>query len=171
VANDGILSFYLANAPKIACIYLSVWAVRYKAGIDRPLDGRAKTVRWSVTAAGFIVVRMASSPYVRLIGFTVGMVLLCWPNVAYHLTKKIVSWPTTQGFVESASPVESGWRIGYSFQVGKNRFGGTTIIHDGEDSAGYREGQPVTVRYNPGGPDDSKLVCDKVLCKQHKVEN
>jgi len=116
VANDGILSFYLANAPKIACIYLSVWAVRYKAGIDRPLDGRAKTVRWSVTAAGFIVVRMASSPYVRLIGFTVGMVLLCWPNVAYHLTKKIVSWPTTQGFVESASPVESGWRIGYSFR-------------------------------------------------------
>jgi len=158
VTHDGFLSFYLVNAPKIFCIWLSVWAIRRKAEVDYPLDARALGIRWSVVVTGLTIGRMASNGYVRLIGFSLGLLFLCWPNCAYHLTKLVVAWPTTTGHVESVAALESGWKIGYSFNVGNSRFGGTTIVQDASDCERYHEGQSVTVRYNPIGPDDSKLI-------------
>lgn len=51
----SFLSFYGSYAAKIACIWLSVWAIRRKAEADYPLDRSARLVRWTVVAAGFAI--------------------------------------------------------------------------------------------------------------------
>jgi hypothetical protein len=84
-ANTGIVSFYLARSAMIACIWLSVWAIRRKADVDYPLDGFAQTVRWGVVVLGFTFGYLTSLKYGRLVGFNLGLIFLCWPNFGYHL--------------------------------------------------------------------------------------
>jgi hypothetical protein len=86
----NIMSFYGSFSATIACIWLSIWAIRRKAEIDYPLDRSARIVRWAIVAAGFVVGYYVPGPglaYVRVAGGFVGLAFLCWPNFAYHLTK------------------------------------------------------------------------------------
>ncbi len=143
-------------------MWLSVWAFRYNADCDYKLNGTAKAVRWTVVLVGYALAASLPGPgFLRVTAFAVGLCFLCWPNFAYHLTKLLVAWPTTTGYVVSVTPFETGWTVTYSFDVGDDRFGGTATVADSE-SEHYCEGQSVTVRYNPLGPDDSKLVCSGI---------
>jgi hypothetical protein len=73
----------------VICIWLSVWAIRKKAEIDLPLDRASQSLRCSVILLGFAVAHLpgADLGYVRVTGYLVGMVFLCWPNFSYHLAK------------------------------------------------------------------------------------
>jgi|SRR5580698_2886614 hypothetical protein len=85
----SFLSFYGSYSAKIACIWLSVWAIRWKAEADYPLDRFARIVRWTVVALGFAIGYYVPGPglgYVRVAGGFLGLAFLCWPNFAYHLT-------------------------------------------------------------------------------------
>jgi hypothetical protein len=85
----NIVSFYGSYSAKIACIWLSVWAIRRKSEIDYPLDQPARVVRWLTVAVGFAVgywVPGSELWYLRVVGAFVGLAFLCWPNFAYHLT-------------------------------------------------------------------------------------
>jgi hypothetical protein len=85
----NILSFYGSYSAGIACIWLSVWAIRRKAEVDYPLDRSARVVRWVTVAIGFGVGYYVPGPdfgYVRVAGGFLGLAFLCWPNFAYHLT-------------------------------------------------------------------------------------
>ena len=85
----SFLSFYASYSAKIACIWLSVWAIRRKAEADYPLDRSARIVRWSTVAVGFAIGYYVPRPglgYVRVAGAFLGLGFLCWPNFAYHLT-------------------------------------------------------------------------------------
>jgi hypothetical protein len=82
---DGILSFYGALSPKIACIWLSVWAIRKKAEVDVPLDSYARAVRCTVVVVGFVFGYIADFKYLRLGSGFVGLVFLCWPNCGHYL--------------------------------------------------------------------------------------
>jgi hypothetical protein len=89
VIAGNILSFYGSLSAKIACIWLSVWAIRRKAEADYPLDRFARTVRWAAVVAGFAIGYYVTGPdlgYVWVAGGTLGLAFLCWPNFAYHLT-------------------------------------------------------------------------------------
>jgi hypothetical protein len=85
----GFLSFYASYSAKIACVWLSVWAIRWKAEIDYPLDRSARIVRWVTVVVGFAIGYFVPDPglwYVRVAGGFLGLGILCWPNFAYHLT-------------------------------------------------------------------------------------
>jgi hypothetical protein len=85
----NVLSFYGSFSAKIACIWLSVWAIRRSAEADYPLDRSARVVRWVTVAVGFAVGYYVPGPklgYVRVAGGFLGLAFLCWPNFAYHLT-------------------------------------------------------------------------------------
>jgi hypothetical protein len=85
----SFLSFYGSFSAKIACIWLSVWAIRRKAEVDYPLDNLSRSVRWSAVLAGFAVGYYVPGPglgWVRVAGGFLGLGFLCWPNFAYHLT-------------------------------------------------------------------------------------
>ena len=85
----SFLSFYGSYSAKIACIWLSVWAIRRKAEADYPLDRPAKIVRWTVVALGFAIGYYAPGQelgYARVAGGFLGLAFLCWPNFAYYLT-------------------------------------------------------------------------------------
>ena len=87
--TGNILSFYGSFSAKIACIWLSVWAIRRQAEADYPLDNTARVVRWATVAVGFAIGYYVPGPklgYVRLAGGFLGLAFLCWPNFAYHLT-------------------------------------------------------------------------------------
>jgi len=85
----NILSFYGSYSAKIACIWLSVWAIRRRAEADYPLDKLTRTVRWVTVAVGFAIAYYLLGPeltYARVAGGLLGLAFLCWPNFAYHLT-------------------------------------------------------------------------------------
>ena len=85
----SLLSFYGSFLAEIACIWLSVWAIRRKAEVDYPLDNRSRFVRWSVVVAGFAIGYYVPGPgfaYIRVAGGFLALGFLCWPNFAYHLT-------------------------------------------------------------------------------------
>jgi hypothetical protein len=79
----GVWSF----AAGAACIYFAAWRFRQKYEIDYPLDGLGRIVRWVMVVIGFAVVNIpgAKTGLIRLCGFNVGLLFLCWPNCAYHL--------------------------------------------------------------------------------------
>ncbi len=86
----SFLSFYASYSAKIACIWLSVWAIRRRVEADYPLDRSARIVRWTVVAVGFAigyyVPGLEIGGYVRVAGLVLGLGFLCWPNFAHHLT-------------------------------------------------------------------------------------
>jgi hypothetical protein len=89
VMIGNVVSFYGSYSAKIACIWLSVWAIRRKAEVDYPLDRSARIVRWGIVAVGFAVGYYVPGPdlwYLRVAGGFLALAFLCWPNFAYHLT-------------------------------------------------------------------------------------
>jgi hypothetical protein len=87
--SGNIVSFYWSYSAKIACIWLSVWAIRRKAEVDYPLDRSARVVRWVTVAVGFATgyyVPGSELWYIRVAGGFLGLAFLCWPNFSYHLT-------------------------------------------------------------------------------------
>ena len=74
----------------VSCIWLSVWAIRKRADIDYRLDGLARSIRWLIVAVGFACALISSGPrfaYLRVAGLWIGLVFLCWPNVAYYAAR------------------------------------------------------------------------------------
>ena len=143
---------------KSLAIWLSLWAIRYKADWDYKLSGAAKTVRWVVVGVGYTLAAAVSGPPLfRVVPGVIGICFLCWPNLAYHLTNLFVDWPTTEGRVGSAAPDGSRSVITYSFELGRNSFGGVTTLKS-NNLISYSEGQPITVAYDPLNPDQSKVL-------------
>jgi len=138
--------------------WLSVWAIRYKAGCDYKLSPKARGVRWLVVAVGYVLAASLPGPgFVRLVpGFT-GLCFLCWPNLAYHFTNFFVDWPKTEGRVTSFTQSDSHPVISYTFEFDGNLYGGTTAIKSNGSAKGYSEGQAITVAYDPFNPDESKV--------------
>jgi hypothetical protein len=87
----------------------------------------------------------------------IGICFLCWPNLAYHLTNLFVEWPTTEGRVGSAATDGSHLVVTYSFELGRDTFGGATTLAL-NNAIPYTEGQRVTVAYDPLNPDQSKVL-------------
>jgi|SRR6476646_1487353 len=84
----NIFSFYGAFSAKIACIWLAFWAIRKSGDVDYPLDNFARGIRWLIVVIGFTLGYYIPGPnlaYLRVIAGSVGLALLCWPNLAYHL--------------------------------------------------------------------------------------
>jgi len=146
-------------AQKSVVIWLSFWAVRYKAGWDYRLSATAKAVRWGVVAAGYVLAASLPGPgFVRLVPFLVGICFLCWPNLAYHVTNLFVEWPSTEARVVSIAHSESDCVVGYAFELGGQTFGGTTRIKASGQHMDYSEGQGVTVFYDPLNPGESNMI-------------
>jgi hypothetical protein len=86
----SFLSFYASYSAKIACLWLSVWAIRRKSEADYPLDGSAQLVRWTAVVVGFAIGYYVPGQefggYVRVAGAFLALGFLCWPNFAYHLS-------------------------------------------------------------------------------------
>jgi hypothetical protein len=143
---------------KSVAIWFSLWAIRYKADWDYKLSGTAKTIRWSVVGIGYTLAAALPGPaLVRLVPGVTGICFLCWPNLAYHLTNLFVAWPTTEGRVGSAALDGSRSVVTYSFELGRDTFGGATTLKS-NNLIPYPEGQRVTVAYDPLNPDQSKVV-------------
>jgi hypothetical protein len=139
-------------------IWLSLWAIRYKAGWDYKLSGTAKAVRWSVVGIGYTLAAALPGPrLMRVVPGAIGLCFLCWPNLAYQLTRLFIEWPITEGRVGSAASDGSHSVITYSFELGRDTFGGTSTLASNEVIP-YSEGQRVTVAYDPLNPDQSKVL-------------
>ncbi len=161
---DAIFSRVGFMLTKSIGIWLSVWAIRYKAEWDYKLGETAKWVRWAVVFGMYFLAASlpgSSLAPVRVIAGFTGLLFLCWPNFAYHLANQFIVWPTARGRVISSAEDGSRWVINYSFDVGEDTFGGSNKVKPvpgmtvGE---AYPEGSGLTVRYDPlNAPTESKL--------------
>lgn len=70
-------------------IWLAAWAFRRRYELDRPLDRTAKWVRWSFVLAAFSATQIPGerAAPIRVGGLIVTLVFLCWPNLAFHVTR------------------------------------------------------------------------------------
>jgi len=93
----------------------------------------------------------------RLVPGIIGISFLCWPNLAYHLTNPFIEWPTIEGRVGSAASDGLHSVITYSFELGRDTFGGATTLGS-NNVIPYSEGQLVTVAYDPLNPAQSKVL-------------
>ena len=138
-------------------IWLSVWAIRYKAQWDYKLSGTASALRWIVVVTAYSLAASVPGPgFVRVIFGFIGLGFLCWPNFAYHLSKLFVEWPTAQASVVSASSSGNRAQVSYMFQVGDQTFGGNARVNS--HMARFSEGQRIVIAYDPLNPDESKLI-------------
>jgi chromate transport protein ChrA len=88
--QTGIISGALGIAAKAFGVWLISWAIRRKGEFDYPLDWIAKLVRWLVVVIAFAITaqfRPSDCWLCRSIALTIGLAFLCWPNLAFHLTK------------------------------------------------------------------------------------
>jgi hypothetical protein len=88
---SGLLGFYGALSAKIACIWLSVWAIRRKSEVDYPLGTSAQWIRWIVVLLGFTVAYFAPFKSIRLVSGFTALAFLCWPNCAHHAAR-LLNW-------------------------------------------------------------------------------
>jgi hypothetical protein len=138
-------------------IWLSAWAIRYKAQWDYKLSPTARALRWAVVLTAYWLAVSATGPgFARVISFLIGLGFLCWPNFAYHLSKLFVEWPTAKGRVVSAESSDNGAHFSYMFQVGDETFGGNARRK--ENMVQLSEGQRIVIAYDPLNPDESKVV-------------
>jgi len=156
---QALLSHVSFLVQKSLGIWLAIWAIRYKADWDYKLSGTAKAVRWGVVAMGYVLAAALPGPgFVRLVPGITGLLFLCWPNLAYHLTNLFVEWPTIEGRLGSI--VQDGLHsiVTYSFELGGVTFGGRATIKSCERMKPYFEGRSVTIAYDPLNPDQSKVI-------------
>lgn len=149
---------------KSTTIWLSVWAIRYKADWDYRLSTTAKMTRWGVVLGAYFLA--ASLPgkelgTARVLIGLLGLAFLCWPNFAYHLTNCFVAWPTTTGNVLSSDDDGSGWLINYTFNLGSERFGNTAHMKRANGvsvSEVYPAAKQVLIRYDPLNPTTQSRI-------------
>ena len=144
-------------------IWLIVWAIRHKAGIDYKLSGQARTVRWAIVAACFALTSVPGERigWFRVFGGLVGIGFLCWPNLAYYLNSLFERWPAAEARVESVQQQSaSRWLLAYDFRVEGQRYGGYAKVSCDRSNPGdgYREGMRITIHYDPLNPDLSSRL-------------
>ena len=142
-------------------LWLSVWAIRYTAGIDYKLSAQAKAVRWIVVLTTFAATALpgASLGWVRVSFYLTGLVFLCWPNFAYHLNRLFERWPTVEGRVNSVQAKSpSKWAVAYDFEIGGERYGGLDTVGVGADGQGISNGGSILVQYDPLNPGRSSHI-------------
>ena len=143
-------------------IWLSAWAIRYKAQWDFKLGAAAKALRWTVVLTAYSLAASVPSPgFVRAILAYIGLAFLCWPNFAYHLSKLFVEWPTAEACVVSADSTENGAHVSYTFRIGDQTFGGNARVKS--HIARVSEGQRIVIAYDPLNPDESKFIGQSAL--------
>ncbi len=157
MSTGNFITFYWSHSAQIVCIWLTFWAIRKHIDVDIPLSGHARIVRWAMVLFGFSLGDSTSS-HIRVGGFLLALLFLCWPNVAYHLAKRLVRWPTASGKVVSVVESESGRILTYSFEHKSEMYGGTAKLK--ASATQYSEGQHIMVSYVPNNPNDSKLLLD-----------
>ena len=108
-----------------------------------------------VSGDAWILPSLPGPGIVRLIPGLAALCVLCWPNLAYHLTNLLIWWPETEGRVTSFTSSESYPVLGYSFEFRGNTYGGRTAVKS--KALSYSEGQTVTIAYDPFNPDESKV--------------
>jgi len=72
-------------------IWLSAWVIRKRAEIDERLDKISIACRWGVVLVGFAIAQLPGPQFrtARLIGEWVALPFLCWPNLAYQVTRQL----------------------------------------------------------------------------------
>ena len=146
---------------KSAGVWLTVWALRYKAGWDYKLSGPAKAVRWGIVCLGYVLAAEWTHPgVVRTVALLAGLSFLCWPNFAYWIASLFAKWPETKGHLISITNSDRGETIVYSFDCGGETFGGTTLRRRERDSEleSYSPGQHLSISYDPLNPERSKVI-------------
>jgi len=71
-------------------IWFAAWAFRKRYEVDYRLDRGMQILRWSVIGVGFAMAQIAggtAAKWVRLCGAFIALAFLCWPNLAYHVTR------------------------------------------------------------------------------------
>jgi hypothetical protein len=140
-------------------IWFVVWAIRHKYKWDYKLSSMAKAVRWAVVTVCYLLLAtgILGVAAVRLFVLAVGLCFLCWPNFAYHLTNIFIEWPTIEGRIGSVAQDGSRSLVTYSFELGRDSFGGRTTIGS-NSTRHYVTGECVEIAYDPLNPDESKLL-------------
>jgi hypothetical protein len=141
-------------------LWLSIWAVRFSAGIDYTLSAQGKTIRWTVVVICFALTSVpgASLGWFRVSWYLVGLAFLCWPNLAYHLGKLFDKWPIAEGRVDSVQQQsDSRWTVAYDFEIGGERYGGRDTVKSDSINASD-ERTRVLVRYDPLNPGRSSRI-------------
>ena len=115
-------------------------------------------LRWIVVTVCYLLVAagVLGIAALRFSTLAVGLLFLCWPNLAYHLTKFFIQWPTIEGRIGSVLQDGSRSVVTYSFDVGQDSFGGRTTVNS-ESSRPYVAGELVEIAYDPLNPDESRL--------------
>jgi hypothetical protein len=144
-------------------LWLSVWAIRFSAGIDYKLSARGKAIRWVVVVICFALTSVpgANVGWFRVLSYLVGLAFLCWPNLAYHLSKLFEEWPTAEGRMDSVQQQSaSRWTVAYDFEVGGERYGGHDSVNadaaiNGDASS---ESTRILILYDPLNPGRSSRI-------------
>ena len=72
-------------------VWFAFWAIRRRGELDIPLDRTAKALRWIVAISflsfPFAFPHLIDSYAFRISVGLVGWAFLCWPNLAFYLTK------------------------------------------------------------------------------------
>ncbi len=150
------LSFLLE---KSLGIWFVVWAIRRRSDWDYKLSSIAMAIRWGVVTVCYLLLATGflSLAAVRLLVLAVGLCFLCWPNFAYNLSNFFIDWPTIEGRIGSVAQDGSRSVVTYSFELGRDTFGGRTTIRS-ISIPPYVAGERVEIAYDPLNPDESKLV-------------
>jgi len=143
-------------------IWLPFWAIRRTVELDYRLNRATQAVRWAIIALSYTLGSVVSLGRIRAAWFLLALVLLCWPNFAYHLSRPFQNWPTAKGTVESSEERSSSrWFVTYYFEFGGQTYGGTALIRPipgMELEQAYPEGRNLTIRYDPMNPGKSSTV-------------
>jgi hypothetical protein len=100
----------LGTVTAILNIWFVCWAIRRRGELDIPLDATARVFRWSLAISllsfPFLFPSLVDVPAFRVcVGFT-GLAFLCWPNLAFRLTKFLrrLRILRPEAAIESSSP-------------------------------------------------------------------
>ena len=155
---------FLGAATRSVGPWFTVWAVRRKWKLDRKLNPNARLVRWGVVIACYSLCWRVKPAEAALAVLFVGLAFLCWPNFAYHLARLFERWPMTRGEVTSARRSGSRWQVDYSFEFEGQRYGGTSKVKRSaavSPETSYREGETVTVQFDPLNPEVSAIIAPR----------
>lgn len=156
---QSVISHAIVLFGKSVGVWIAVWAVRSKAEWDYRLSATAKAVRWAMVAIGYLLAGSVPGPrFVRVILALIGLCFLCWPNLAYHLSKLFAEWHSAEGRIISTAQSNEGLLITYAFQVGDEAFGGNARVRADDAANICSQGQIVEIAYDPLNPDQSKFV-------------
>ena len=143
-------------------LWMSIWAIRYNAGVDYRLGAKARAIRWLAVVSCFALTSLpgASVGWFRVFSYLVGLAFLCWPNLAYHVSKLIEEWPAVEGRVDSVQQSGLQWTVTYDFEVAGERYGGRDTVKSKVGIVGKAPGEIawVVIRYDPLNPSRSSRI-------------